>query len=41
MAAMHPHLSHFAINTDDVEATQDFYRAVFDWEFRTLSLIHI
>lgn len=27
-------LTHFAINTDDVEATQLFYRAVFGWEFR-------
>ena len=27
-------LTHFAINTDDVEKTQAFYGAVFDWGFR-------
>lgn len=26
--------THFAINTDDVEATQLFYRSVLGWEFR-------
>ena len=26
-------LSHFAINTDDVEATRAFYEAVFGWKF--------
>lgn len=31
---MFPKLSHFAINTDDVGATQSFYGAVFGWEFR-------
>lgn len=32
---MIPKLTHFAINTDDVEATQDFYGAVFDWQFQS------
>jgi predicted enzyme related to lactoylglutathione lyase len=27
------HLAHFAINTDDVEATREFYEAVFGWKF--------
>ena len=27
------HLAHFAINTDDVEATRGFYEAVFGWKF--------
>ncbi len=27
------HLAHFAINTDDVEATRAFYQAVFGWKF--------
>ena len=27
------HLAHFAINTDDVEATRAFYEAVFGWKF--------
>lgn len=31
---MTPRLTHFAINTDDVEATQAFYGSVFGWEFR-------
>jgi len=31
---MSPRLTHFAINTDDVEATQAFYGSVFGWEFR-------
>jgi predicted enzyme related to lactoylglutathione lyase len=26
-------LAHFAINTDDVEATRAFYEAVFGWKF--------
>jgi|GEM_PF-4979571 len=25
--------THFAINTDDVGATRQFYRAVFGWQF--------
>ena len=28
------HLAHFAINTDDVEATRAFYEAVFGWKFK-------
>lgn len=28
------HLAHFAINTDDVEATRAFYEAVFGWAFK-------
>ena len=28
------HLAHFAINTDDVEATRAFYEAVFAWKFK-------
>ncbi len=31
---MSPRLSHFAINTDDVDATQAFYRSVFGWQFQ-------
>lgn len=31
---MHPHLTHFAINTDDVVATSAFYGTVFEWTFR-------
>lgn len=31
---MIPRLTHFAINTDDVEATQTFYGAVFGWRFQ-------
>lgn len=31
---MIPKLTHFAINTDDVEATQRFYGAVFGWQFQ-------
>ncbi len=31
---MTPRLTHFAINTDDVEKTQAFYGAVFGWQFR-------
>ncbi len=34
MARMNPKLTHFAINTDDVDATQAFYRAVFGWQFQ-------
>jgi len=33
MVAMGPQLTHFAINTDDVEATQSFYAAIFGWAF--------
>ncbi len=31
---MIPKLTHFAINTDDVDATQKFYGAVFGWKFQ-------
>lgn len=31
---MYPHVTHFAINTDDVDATQSFYGAAFGWQFR-------
>lgn len=31
---MHSKLTHFAINTHDVEATQEFYGSVFGWTFR-------
>ncbi len=31
---MAPRLTHFAINTDDVESTRQFYGDVFGWEFR-------
>lgn len=34
MELMSPRLTHFAINTDDVEATQAFYGSVFGWQFR-------
>ncbi len=30
---MTPRLTHFAINTDDVAATQAFYGSVFGWQF--------
>lgn len=29
-----PRLTHFAINTTDVDATRAFYAAVFDWQFQ-------
>lgn len=31
---MRTRLTHFAINTDDVDATQAFYGSVFGWQFR-------
>ena len=31
---MTPRLTHFAINTDDVEGTQAFHGSVFGWEFQ-------
>ena len=34
MFAMTPLLTHFAINTEDVESTQAFYGSVFGWQFR-------
>ena len=34
MIRMHPKLTHFAINTDNVDATQAFYGSVFGWQFR-------
>ena len=34
MVRVFPRLTHFAINTDDVAATQAFYGSVFGWEFR-------
>lgn len=34
MVDMTPELTHFAINTDDVEATQTFYAHVFGWSFQ-------
>jgi uncharacterized protein len=34
MVAMYPRLTHFAINTDDVDATRTFYATVFDWQFQ-------
>ena len=34
MGPMHPTLTHFAINTDDVDATQAFYGSVFGWTFQ-------
>ena len=34
MAPMTPRLTHFAINTDDVDATQAFYGSVFGWKFQ-------
>jgi predicted enzyme related to lactoylglutathione lyase len=27
------HVAHFAINADDVEATREFYEAIFGWKF--------
>lgn len=35
MSHMTPRLTHFAINTDDVEGTQTFYESVFGWQFRS------
>lgn len=32
---MHPKLTHFAINTDDVDATKEFYGSVFGWQFQS------
>ena len=32
---MFPRVTHFAINTDDVDGTQSFYGSVFGWEFRS------
>ena len=34
MVVMAPRLTHFAINTTDVEATRAFYASVFDWQFQ-------
>ncbi len=34
MEHMIPKLTHFAINTDDVDATRAFYGSVFGWQFR-------
>lgn len=34
MSGMTSRLTHFAINTDDVDATQTFYEAVFGWTFQ-------
>lgn len=34
MRSMHPRLTHFAINTDDVEGTRAFYGEVFGWRFQ-------
>lgn len=34
MAGMTPKMTHFAINTDDVDATQAFYADVFGWSFQ-------
>ena len=31
---MTPRLTHFAINTTDVDATKAFYESVFGWQFR-------
>ncbi len=31
---MLPRLTHFAINTDDVDTTKQFYASVFGWQFR-------
>jgi uncharacterized protein len=33
VAGVTANLSHFAINTDDVDATRRFYEAVFGWTF--------
>ena len=30
---MHGHLTHFAVNADDVAATRGFYEALFGWSF--------
>jgi predicted enzyme related to lactoylglutathione lyase len=30
---MHGHIAHFAINADDLPATQAFYSGLFGWEF--------
>lgn len=34
MFPCNPRLTHFAINTDDVDATQTFYASVFGWQFQ-------
>jgi predicted enzyme related to lactoylglutathione lyase len=34
IGAMPSRLTHFAINTTDVDATRAFYASVFDWQFR-------
>ena len=34
MDPMIPRLTHFAINTDDVDAAQAFYGSVFGWQFQ-------
>lgn len=34
MVGMYPRLTHFAINTDDVDATKAFYESVFGWTFQ-------
>jgi len=34
MMVMTPRLTHFAINTDDVEQTRSFYESVFGWSCR-------
>ena len=34
MGFMSPRLTHFAINTDDVDATRVFYGSVFGWQFQ-------
>ena len=34
MAVMAPRLTHFAINTEDVDATHAFYGSVFGWQFQ-------
>ncbi len=31
---MYPRVTHFAINTDDVDTTRSFYGAAFGWHFR-------
>src|SRR3954449_5871743 len=33
MSSMHGHISHFAINVDDVAATRGFYEGLFGWTF--------
>jgi predicted enzyme related to lactoylglutathione lyase len=30
---MHGHLTHFAVNADDLPATRRFYEALFGWRF--------